>query len=139
MGDFDLTTFRQDHPDSPHTDTRSIYFRMCKGISLDSIFNEIEAVDYPHSSWESYQSVMGKVDDVLGIEKLGRVMLVELKPNGMIKPHTDTGEYPEYYRRFHLPIKISSPCQYYTDKGYQMAVGELWEINNKDFNFGFKK
>ena len=132
---FNSMTFRQDHIESPHTDTKSIYFRMCDEISVDSIFNEIEAIDYPSSSWSGYKDIMYQIEDTFNPEKIGRVMLVELKSGGLIKPHMDTGNYPSYYRRFHLPIKSEKGNYFYTDKTYQMNVGELWEVDNKNMHY----
>jgi hypothetical protein len=44
---WDQITGRQDHPDSPHQDTRTIYLRMCRELTPEAVFADLEAIDYP--------------------------------------------------------------------------------------------
>jgi quercetin dioxygenase-like cupin family protein len=129
---FFLETYRQDHPTSSHKDTASIFLRMCTKESIDDIFNSIQAVTCPQM--DDFPKVQKIVTDtvaaVAGVE-LGRVMLVTLKPGGVITAHSDEGRYPEYYNRYHVPI-LSDNCKFTIDgNDLYMREGGLYLIDNQ--------
>ncbi len=131
---WDEITVRQDAPGSPHHDTECIWLRGPREITLDSVFNELRAVDY--LSMESLaQAVYPLVAPVLrqiGSTLLGRVLIVNLKPGGRIDHHEDTGLYAKHFSRFHLVLK-SKPGNAFTCEGetVHMEPGELWWFNHR--------
>lgn len=131
---WDEITVRQEAPGSPHHDTECIWLRGPRDITLDTVFNELRAVDYP-SMQELAQAVYPLVAPVLreiGSTQLGRVLIVKLKPGGSIDPHEDTGRYAKAYSRFHLVLK-SEPGNRFSCEGesVHMAPGELWWFNHR--------
>lgn len=131
---WDEITVRQEAPGSPHHDTECIWLRGPRDITLDTVFNELRAVDYP-SMHELAQAVYPLVAPVLrqiGSTQLGRVLIVKLKPGGVIDSHEDTGRYAKAYSRFHLVLK-SEPGNTFTCDGetVHMQTGELWWFNHR--------
>lgn len=131
---WDEITVRQEAPGSPHHDTECVWLRGPRDITLDSVFNELRAVDYL-SMDELAQAVYPLVAPVLraiGSTMLARVLIVKLKPGGVIDPHEDTGRYAKAYSRFHLVIK-SEPGNTFTceDETVHMQAGELWWFNHR--------
>lgn len=131
-------TARQTTPGSPHSDTRAIFLRWSKDLSVHAVFNDIEAVDYPalKALDVARKYIAMTIGHVRGT-KLGRVMIVSLKPGGRITPHVDEGAYADHYERFHLVIK-SKPGNFFcvgNAPHYQtaeMSEGELWWFNHKE-------
>lgn len=131
---WDEITVRQAAPGSPHHDTECIWLRGPRDITLDTVFNELRAVDYP-SMHELAQAVYPLVAPVLreiGSTQLGRVLIVKLKPGGVIDPHEDTGRYAKAYSRFHL-VLTSAPGNTFTcdNQTVHMQPGELWWFNHR--------
>ena len=64
--------------------------------------------------------------------KAARVLLIRLDANKNVTEHTDTGDYLNAVRRFHIPI-ITNDNVYYTvnNEKINMKTGECWEINNR--------
>lgn len=136
---WDQITARQDHPQSCHRDTRAIFLRWCKDISVETVFTDLVAVDYPALD------VLGDARELIGLvagltkaERVGRVMITALKPGGCIIPHPDEGTYADHYERFHLVLHSDQgnlfTCQH-DDSWYetvQMKAGELWTFNHKN-------
>lgn len=131
---WDEITVRQEAPGSPHHDTRCIWLRGPREITLDSVFNDLRSVDYL-SMGELAESVYPLVAPILrqlGSTALGRVMIVELKPGGYIDAHEDQGKYAKTFSRFHLVLS-SDPGNTFTCEGesVHMAPGELWWFNHR--------
>jgi len=63
---------------------------------------------------------------------LGRVAIVNLKPNGVVKLHIDGGLYYKLRSRYHLVLQSSNGSRM-TSNGEQLTMqeGELWWINNR--------
>lgn len=127
-------TVRQEAPGSPHHDTEAIWLRGPREITLDSVFNELQAVDYlsMHELAEAVYPLVAPILRQLGSTVLGRVMIVKLKPGGYIDPHEDQGRYAKAYSRFHLVLS-SDPGNTFTCDGesVHMAPGELWWFNHR--------
>lgn len=64
--------------------------------------------------------------------KSARVLLIKLDANKNVTEHTDSGDYLNTVRRFHIPI-ITNEDVFYTVNNEQinMKEGECWEINNR--------
>lgn len=126
-------TWRQDHPQSPHKDTETVYLNMADIECERDVFEATEAyrrqllVDSP-----KVQDVILDCMAAVGACQLGRVMLVNLKPGGFIPPHTDAGKYCEIHRRYHLPIITNDQVEF-TSEGetYYLEEGTLYELENK--------
>ncbi len=141
---WDFITARQDHSASPHRETQSIFLRWSQEMSVHTVFTDIEAVDYPVMDiFPQLKELLFMITRAVGATELGRVLLVRLKPKGIILKHTDEGAYADYYERFHLPIK-SNMCLFYsevvkeqerrtieTEEFVNMRPGELWWFDHK--------
>lgn len=140
---WDQITARQDHPSSPHQDTKTIYLRWCKDVSIETVFTDLDTLDYPAFGWlGSAHALVQRVMDEVGGTELGRVIITKLKPMGIIGPHSDEGDYADKFERFHVPLCDSSDafgCDYFpqhTETAF-MRAGELWTFNHKRNHFVF--
>lgn len=63
--------------------------------------------------------------------RVGRVTLVKLPPNKMVKPHRDLYLYPNLVHRIHIPILTNEDVFFsIEDKIENLKVGMAWEVNN---------
>jgi len=64
--------------------------------------------------------------------KAARILLIKLDANKNVTEHTDSGDYLNTVRRFHIPV-ITNDDVYYTvnKEKINMKEGECWEINNR--------
>lgn len=130
-------TARQDTPGTNHGDTETIFLRWSADQSIGAVFTDLVAVDYPaRQRLPMISQLINQIHSVVGGE-LGRVILVKLKPSGMITPHVDEGQYADYYDRFHLPLSTNNEHTLYVEyregcgEFCHMQVGELWWFNHK--------
>jgi hypothetical protein len=64
--------------------------------------------------------------------KAARVLLIKLDANKNITEHTDSGDYLNAVRRFHIPIVTNEKVSYtVNNQKMHMRTGECWEINNR--------
>ena len=64
--------------------------------------------------------------------RLGRVVLVSLRPKGRVYPHVDHGAYYAVRDRFHLVVDSPSGSPLITeDETAVLQEGELWVFDNK--------
>jgi len=128
-----IFTARQETPGSAHHDTECIVLRGPKTISIESVFNDLDA------EWLAYASALPAMRDLIAlagarlgpVEQLGRVMVVNLKAGGHIDPHIDEGAYAAHYDRFHLVLQ-SAPGNLFQcgDEAVHMREGELWKFDH---------
>jgi GNAT superfamily N-acetyltransferase len=130
---WDAFTARQDTPGSPHHDTRCIVLRGPRDITAESVFNDLEAVDYP--TVEQLPEVLELARQAvtrIGVKTLGRVMLAELKAGGHIDRHFDDGAYAAHYERFHLVLQSDAGNTFINgEECIHMAPGELWQFSHR--------
>lgn len=131
-------TARQDTKGSPHVDTETIFLRWAQNQTLDAVFSELEAVDYPAlAELPEAAELIEYVRHAADGKKLGRAMLVNLLPQGLITPHIDEGAYADYYERFHLCLASESKNEFYCEEApgnfefVHMRPGDLWWFNHK--------
>ena len=126
---FGDSTWRQDHPQSPHGATRTIYLRMPQEITLDSVLESLEVVDqpallqvYPFAKLAS--SMAAELD---AGDRVARVMLIELAPRSRIAEHRDEGGYAEATERYHLPITTNPDCIVHINGEFaHLEPGDVW-------------
>lgn len=127
-------TIREDTPGSPHHDTETIWLRGPKTISYETMFMSEEAHDYSGlvAMEKPLVALFGQMLPLIPYTRIGRAMIVNLKPGGVIDPHEDTGRYAKTYSRFHLPLQ-SEPGNVFQcdDEQVHMQVGELWWFNHR--------
>jgi len=135
---------RQKYPGSAHGDTESIYLRWARGQTVQAAFTEIHAYNYP--ALETISEANGLIDlcfKLVGGKELGRVMIVNLKPNGFITPHADEGAYADHYERFHLSLESEDGNIFFVGEPdrvgefVHMRPGELWWFNHKNKHWVF--
>jgi quercetin dioxygenase-like cupin family protein len=126
-------TARQEAPGSPHKDTEAIFLRWCEQQDAYSVFQDLQAVDYPAASllMPEVGHVLLALLTMLGeTAELGRVMIVKLKPGGHITPHVDEGLYADFYDRFH--VCLSGECEFtVAGQTFTCRPGEGWWFNHK--------
>lgn len=131
---FNAVTDRQDYEGSAHKDTRAIFLRWCKGLSLVSAFTEIPAFNFPAmGELTEAHELINKITSEVGARELGRILIVSLRPGGVITPHADEGAYADHYERFHIVLKSEPGNIFYCgDESVEMKTGELWWFNHKE-------
>lgn len=64
--------------------------------------------------------------------KAARVLFIKLNANKDVTEHTDSGDYLNTVRRFHIPIITNENVSYTVNaEKINMKEGECWEINNR--------
>lgn len=136
---WDAIKDRQEHPDSPHLDTKAIFLRWCEDQSPAAVFEDNPTINYPAlkelpQTW----ALLARVCAQLQPKAVGRAMLTVLRRDGgAILRHVDEGAYAERYTRFHLPLATGEGCQFYgetaSDCGefVHMRKGELWWFDHR--------
>jgi len=130
-----LFTARQETPGTAHHDTECIVMRGPKTITQESVFNDIEAEWLPYAAGlPALMLAISSACLALGhVTKLGRVMVVNLKPNGHIDPHIDEGAYAAYYERFHLVLQSERGNWFHCGReAIHMQPGEFWKFNHHE-------
>lgn len=128
-------TWRQDHPSSPHKDTETVYLKMPNEITERSVFNDLNS-DWLDAAFSGVvrrmlPEIMKKV--TCSNFKIGRVMLVKLKPGGHIEAHRDEGAYARAYDRLHLAVQSEDGNIFRCEDEYVwMHPGSLWAFSHKE-------
>lgn len=142
---WDQITARQDYP-GPHRDTRTIFVLGPRELTVQSVQEDLGVLPYePAYSllFNALHQVLQPAAVALRVKEPGRVLLVELKPGGLIDPHVDEGSYAEHFERFHIPLITDEFCRFTCDgEDVYMAPGELWWFDHRKLhsvrNFGTK-
>jgi len=101
--------------------------------SYPFLFSEYgeEPKEYNHDTnlWNVVKPLIGKLEKFYN-RKAGAVVLVKLKPNTNIIPHTDGGWFVDTHR-LHIPI-ITNPGIIFTltNKRVHLKKGWIYELNN---------
>lgn len=130
-------TLRQTAAGSPHSDTRTIFLRWSKQISVETVFTDLEAIDYPaFDKLAQAREIMALTAKLTGAEVIGRAIIVSLKPGGRISPHADEGAYADHYERFHCVLQSDHGNKFMAGgasvyETCEMRTGEIWWFNHK--------
>ena len=133
FGDLD---FREKAPGSAHPDTATIYLRMPPILSRWTIFESLEAVDYPMMQAPEFREAVASVARLAG-GRTARAMIVKLLPRGRIAPHVDEGGYAAATQRFHLPIATNKLA--WLESGGELLhlpAGALWWFDKHALHHG---
>jgi hypothetical protein len=127
-------TARQSFPDSPHIDTKSIYFRGPEFFSLDEYQGNTEAESYevPTELSDILLRIFNTISPIIPCTEVGYGIIVNLLAGGEVFEHTDEGAYAEYYTRYHIVVQ-SNEGNVFTVNGEDqiMQEGELWSFNHR--------
>jgi hypothetical protein len=128
--------FRQRALGSAHPDTETMYLRMPPTISRETIFESLDAVDYPLMDEPSFREAVATVSRLAG-GRAARAMIVKLKPSGRIAPHIDEGTYAAATQRYHLPI-ATNPQAWLESGGERLHLpaGTLWRFDKHALHRG---
>ena len=127
-------TIRQDYPGSAHADTECIFIRGPLAFTAKDYFNDCSAAPYPAASvfQEAFRPLMEPLMEAIGLEQLGRVLIVKLKPGGHVSEHVDEGKYADMYSRFHIVLTTNEGCVNTTGgEVVHWPVGSAWWFNHK--------
>jgi hypothetical protein len=122
----------------PHKDTKSIILRFKPKWVLDlEGANCYDGESYQLEYYPLFYKYKHLVSEYLNIlSKTYEIsdygcMIVKLKPNGLISPHIDVGNYFTNCCRIHIPLKTSNKVKFYFDKKEtKMKVGNFYQIDN---------
>ena len=114
---------------TPHRDSETIFLRHQPGTRPRDVLHSLVVEDGKHSDHPAIRGVCAAIMRVVGVEadRLGRVLLIRLKPQGRITLHTDIGAYAEATERYHLPV-ITNPDAWLEVDGdrHHMEAGVLY-------------
>jgi len=137
---FGQWSLREDYPGSPHKDTQAIYLRMPPGVFdmedpekiRDVFHNSLEAEDTEaYARFQTVRSQVMRLMSAVAGERLGRVVIARLAPGGAIDSHSDEGDMPLHYDRFHIVVDAEDVMFQCGDKVEYMKPGQVWWIDNK--------
>lgn len=135
---WDQITDRQSYPGTAHADTKTIFLRWSKDQSLEAAFKDLESFDYPAMGLlPSVARLLDAFQAYMKPRKMGRVILTQLAPAGVIDAHADEDVYADHFQRFHIPLIADEGSTFFTKtdecKGEfaSMKPGELWWFDNK--------
>lgn len=128
-------TLRTTHENTPHGEISDIWLRfneLPKPGEEASILDQHESIDYPaYLEMPAFRATVMNLFAYVGGERLGRVMVTKLAPQGKITPHADSGSHAQYYERFHLCLQGDEGSMFRCgDEWVEMKTGELWWIQN---------
>jgi len=121
-------TEREKHPLSAHHSIKSASLRIPAptGDKVWDIFNQVKTIDSPLAKiYPACYSLCLGLAKILNAKSLGRIMIAMLPAGKNIDKHTDEGDYPDYYDRFH--IFLSGNCEWNETK---MEAGNVYSVNN---------
>jgi hypothetical protein len=135
---FNQITARQEAEGSAHKYTEAVFLRWCVHQTIEAAFTEIDAIDYPAldllpEACPLIAEVLERVDAT----HLGRVLITNLHPGGVIDPHSDEGAVADHYERFHVVLSSDEGNLFYSKIGsdefesVHMKPGEVWFFNHK--------
>ena len=128
---------RQKFTNSPHKDTESIYVRGPLKMSAYYVLWDTGSYDYPCMEYlkPALVPLMRPILEKLEVKDMGRLLIVNLKPSGLVTKHNDQGSYADHYSRFHLVLKSNQWCsQTCGDQEQKFEVGEVWWFNHKELH-----
>lgn len=112
-----------------HRFTETIHLRHVKNLDFTNFrFVNYEMFEFYKSFIDKYLQILSKFYEI----KEYSALLVNLKPKGIIDPHTDGGSrYFELGHRIHIPIKTNENVFFTVRETREnMKVGNIYEINN---------
>lgn len=128
-------TYLRDYPQGPFEDVETIFLRF-----PPSSVSELERSqkDQHECVWmdgavhlPAARSIIFQLMQLVEGERLGRVMINKIRPNGRIFPHADTPEHAEYWDRFHVVLQSAPGCTFRCgDETVHMPIGEVWWFQN---------
>jgi hypothetical protein len=132
-------TIRQEYPNTCHADTENIFLRGPKTLTHNDYFFDYGSYDYPAMDrlGETLIPLVKPVFEKLQITEMGRMIIVKLKPHGIVKTHVDEGDYADHFSRFHICLQAeegSTLTAYNESKHF--SPGEAWWFNHKSVHFG---
>lgn len=136
--DWNEVTWRQDHPDSPHKDTETLYLRTVKEVTPEEVFNGEDCVTTKLCLDNAvYRQLIQYLTVQLELAEIGRVMIVKLKPGGHILPHADGGTYAAKRNRYHVPLTTNPSTKFCVGEEAQefhLEVGYIYQLANKEIH-----
>lgn len=125
-------TARQDYPGSAHHDTKCIVLRGTRPDSTVNVFDDLLSVPWPvMASLPACGYLAVHLIRERQASQVGRVLLAQLKPGGVIDEHIDEGAYAEHFTRYHIPL-VSEPGNWFDCGGetVEMHPGTAWWFNH---------
>jgi Aspartyl/Asparaginyl beta-hydroxylase len=103
---WDQVTFRQEHPLSPHKQTRSVYLRWPKAFNARAALYALDYEDKPAIVHPAFKTLVEDCEELIG-EPAVRAVFVSLEPGGFIAPHIDQGPFASVTDRYHLCLSTN--------------------------------
>ena len=90
--------------------------------------------------WDAALPIIEFTKDIIPEGKIIRGEVVNLVPNRSLTPHLDVYWFHRESRRIHIPITTNDQCFLtFEDRECHLAVGSIYEINNRIVHSAFNK
>lgn len=131
-------TLRQEYPGSAHHDTETIVVRGPKSFTREDYFFDFGAFNYPAAVTLDHliTPLLLPVIKKLEVKELGRMLIVKLKPHGIVDLHIDEGDYADHFSRFHICLQSENATLTVRNETQHFSPGEAWWLDHKALHYG---
>lgn len=129
-----LHTQRQEFPNSPHSQTETIFLRLPENAAARCLQSDLDAEPTPVCLELApvLEPILSPLLKALAVERFGRATIVRLPPGKQVAPHIDQGAYAKAYSRFHLVLRCSPGFFLMAgEEVHEMATGECWWLDHR--------
>jgi hypothetical protein len=134
-------TYLRDYPQGPFGEVETIMLRFpVKSVheteealqQHQAQYDQHENVDYPaYRLLTEARPIVMNLMHYVGGERLGRVMVNKIAPDGRVFPHADTPVHANYWDRFHVVIQSVPGVEFRCgDEQVYMPTGTIWWFQN---------
>jgi len=134
---WDWLNLRRNDPSLKHTAVKDIVLRF-QSVMYDSTYQSfydgLKCEDY--FSQRYHPKTMNVIYDEFPVHLLGRVMVANLKPGGVIDYHIDEGNYAKKHDRYHMVVTSNDDVTFTSgNESCHMNPGEIWWFNNQALHY----
>lgn len=131
--DVQRQTVQYENRENPHKNTESY---LIKDNPLDWEYStSLKTKILDNRLYDYIKNIVQDLEDTI-LGKSARILLIKLNPDSDVLEHSDSGDYLNYVRRFHVPLLTNKEVLYSVGgEEHHMAEGECWEINNRKPHF----
>lgn len=134
----EVITIDWDIPDFDRQEITLVEGRLCLLPFLISKPDQLTITASRKKIWSAASPIIDFIKDTIPDGKIIRGEVVNLIPDRSLTPHIDVYWFHRESRRIHIPITTNNQCFLtFEDRQYHLAVGSIYEINNRILHSAF--
>jgi hypothetical protein len=134
----EVTSINWDISDFDRKEVTLLEGRLCLLPFLISKPEQLINTDSREKIWFAVSPIIDFIKDTIPDGKIIRGEVVNLSPRRSLTPHIDVYWFHRESRRIHIPIITNDQCFLtFEDRHYHLAVGSIYEINNRIVHSAF--